>query len=317
MEQRPQTMHITLHIGRHKTGSTAIQVSLIKNADLLASQGVLVPKAGRPAIAPNGHHQLAWDLAKSGTDTEAFGALKTEINAFTGNDCIITSECLDQLKPDHIVKLADVLKPYETRVVVYLRNQVEAIESMYRTDVTHYNQAITFREFQKKSRNNYDYRKFLTPWIKSFGAKNVAVQIYSKTFLTNGDVIADFFGHLPKVMTSSFEKPKAEVNHGIPSPAVMALVLLRKAGASEQKIKHFTQWSFRNAHRFSGLFTFLPAEEARHEAERFKESNEWLRLKYFSDADPDNFLRLRVSDGDRYYPVHDVGSLLAGFIANQ
>ena len=52
---------LLLHIGIHKTGTTAIQYLLLHNAKLLAEQGFLVPQSGRPSYEPFGHHGRGLD----------------------------------------------------------------------------------------------------------------------------------------------------------------------------------------------------------------------------------------------------------------
>lgn len=307
-------MDVTLHIGRHKTGSTAIQVYCVKNAERLAQQGVLYPQAGRPDIAPNGHHQLAWDLAKDGLNSTAFQALRDELE---GSDChhaIISSECFDELAPDHIATFAEFLKDHRVRIVVYLRNQVEAMESMYRTNVTHYAKAEEFRAYLRRERRNYDYRQFLMAWSKTFGKDCLNVHLYDTRFLRGGDVISDFFCYFPDLDTTKFERPQREINHGIPSPCVLAMVYLRQMGANEQTVSAFRQWSYKKAEDYTQLFTFLSAHEAQEEYNRFSESNSWLKEKYFPNVHTEDILKPLILPEARNFPARDVGRVLSAFI---
>lgn len=50
---------VFLHIGLHKTGTTAIQTTLFNNRGSLAEKGYRVPVSGVPAVAPLGHDELA------------------------------------------------------------------------------------------------------------------------------------------------------------------------------------------------------------------------------------------------------------------
>src|SRR5690606_9489375 len=45
---QPRERSIVLHVGAHKTGTTAIQYHFWKNDSDLARYGILYPKAGRP-----------------------------------------------------------------------------------------------------------------------------------------------------------------------------------------------------------------------------------------------------------------------------
>jgi len=53
---------LVLHIGSHKTGSTAIQRSLRDATDLLLERGILYPRTGRSGV---GHAQLANELVNT------------------------------------------------------------------------------------------------------------------------------------------------------------------------------------------------------------------------------------------------------------
>jgi len=307
-------MRITLHIGRHKTGSTSIQLFLTKNTKALLEKGILVPISGRPTTAPNGHHQLAWDIQETGTNTEAYYNLEQEISNFEGNDVIITSECFDQLTDSEIKTLRSFLSNHDVRIIVYLRNQIEAIESMYRTDVTHYEKDLTFWEFLQKTKARHNYRDFLMPWMEIFGRENINVQLYDKNFLVSSDIIEDFSRYFSENSFAHLPRPSSTTNHGIPSPCVSGMVLLRKAGAATEKVDRFRQWSYNNAKDHTNLFTFLSTDQAVRELEYYLETNEWLRQNFFPDVPKEKFLALK--DTDRYYPVRDVGSLLAKFISD-
>ena len=50
-----------IHIGLHKTGSTALQLWMRHNDKILASHGVFVPKVGT-FNEESGHHRVAWEM---------------------------------------------------------------------------------------------------------------------------------------------------------------------------------------------------------------------------------------------------------------
>lgn len=53
---------VYLHIGTHKTGSTAVQAFVARHGDELKRLGLLYPRAGRPRLKrfASGHHLLSW-----------------------------------------------------------------------------------------------------------------------------------------------------------------------------------------------------------------------------------------------------------------
>ena len=56
---KPKTLY--LHVGTHKTGTTAIQALLATRSEVFARSGLFVPRTGRTDEA-SGHHNIAWQL---------------------------------------------------------------------------------------------------------------------------------------------------------------------------------------------------------------------------------------------------------------
>ena len=52
---------LILHIGTHKTWTTALQILLAKNDRVLAKNNILFPVSGRLS-EHSGHHNIAWEL---------------------------------------------------------------------------------------------------------------------------------------------------------------------------------------------------------------------------------------------------------------
>src|SRR6185437_8931332 len=65
---------LLLHVGLHKTGTTAVQTALAAAAGRLRERHLLYPKAGRPADF-DGHHNVAWQLAGDHRFRPAFGTV--------------------------------------------------------------------------------------------------------------------------------------------------------------------------------------------------------------------------------------------------
>ncbi|MHB8232145.1 MAG: hypothetical protein ACYDDB_04520 [bacterium] len=64
-----------LHIGTHKTGTTALQSLLATNDRLLSNSGVLFPSAGRIGKY-SGHHNIARELNDEVSFKEKYGTLE-------------------------------------------------------------------------------------------------------------------------------------------------------------------------------------------------------------------------------------------------
>jgi hypothetical protein len=129
---------VCLHIGTHKTGTTALQTFLGINSRRLIDAGVFVPDVGRLPLHDDvrtaGHHALAAELL-SGTSATVRTNVLTDIARMGAPLTVVSSENLHLLhaKPERLKLLVDELAAlgYRTIVLVYLRAQPWYAESLY------------------------------------------------------------------------------------------------------------------------------------------------------------------------------------------
>jgi hypothetical protein len=127
---------LVLHIGTHKTGTTALQQTLLANCDALAARGFDYPRLGRDA----GHHLLVtrWiDLPRRHDDGRPALAHWRRLAArHAGGDrtLVLSSEGFSRARPQTVDfgELAGLAAGFGRRTVVcYLRNQAAFIQSVY------------------------------------------------------------------------------------------------------------------------------------------------------------------------------------------
>ena len=131
-----------LHIGTHKTGTTAIQRFLARNAKQLAAAGLLVPQSGRTG-PDTGHHELAAAL-RSRPASEVPTVLSdvlAELRATRPYRACLSAEdfeCLDN-RPDVLAAVRTALDGigYDTRIILYVRDQAQYAESLFAELVSH------------------------------------------------------------------------------------------------------------------------------------------------------------------------------------
>jgi len=129
---------IYIHCGLHKTGTTAVQAIFTSKADTLAAHGVLYPRTGRvEGVVGGGHHNIAVQLTGHKHYHPSYGdidALLREINDFDGTT-ILSSEAFSHtlIPPGAIGDLVKLFPAdrFEVILVVYLRNQLSYVESLY------------------------------------------------------------------------------------------------------------------------------------------------------------------------------------------
>nr|WP_010130591.1 hypothetical protein [Microbulbifer agarilyticus] len=214
---------LILHIGRHKTGSSAIQDCLIKNTALLKDYDYYYPREARKG---RGHHQIAESNA---------GLLKrlnsllirpklpeAVIDELLQNDQftpILSSEAFQNCHP-HLIK--QLFENYDINVVIYLRNHIDYLASAY-TQWVHssdYKGSIWRYFFTSYSVN---YRRFLQQWERQFPGKLV-VRRFEPTALVNNDIRTDFLTYGLNIDTTKLPK----FAHSTTNPSLNQKVLQLK-----------------------------------------------------------------------------------------
>jgi hypothetical protein len=210
-----------VHIGRNKTGSTAIQYALSDNRHKLAERGYFYPGS-----TPN-HQAIAYALNRRASArisremrpafVQAAESLRTQIHAHQGTS-IISSEGLSNVPA---AALRNWLGNADMKVVVYIREQVEYMASMYQQAVKGGNVTASFEEYI--ARFKIDYEKILLGWEREFGPDNLIVRPYDKTRLVEGNVVADFLQVIGIPDHRNFKSERSD-----PNPSVRGALLEAK-----------------------------------------------------------------------------------------
>lgn len=210
---------IYLHIGFHKTGTSALQHYLWNNRALLRKKGINYPAIG---LSGPTHGMLAnclrgepsHDFVRRTKPMSYPGEFspyavppglsadvlyKSAVKNAERSRCPITvfsSECfLEEIDPEDVASRL-VGRRHNTRIVVYLRRQDYWIQSVI-------NQIVKDR-FLRFSGNlahipqmeQMDYLTILRRWEKAFGRSNLIVRVYEKGQLVNDDIVDDFLSLL-------------------------------------------------------------------------------------------------------------------------
>jgi hypothetical protein len=190
---------IVFHIGTYKTGTTAIQESLVEAHETLLARGVLYPEAGRrgPGLA-----QLAKDLA-FGTgpvmETPGHLALLDEVRGSGASTLVLSGEDFAGWPWARCVEWAcgicEQLQPRSVDVLAYVRPQWDYVETQYTQFVKAGKSSMSFDEFVEESlelKTRFDYMRVFEPWREAFG-RRLQVRPYASELMYQGDVVADFW----------------------------------------------------------------------------------------------------------------------------
>lgn len=132
-------MHVFVHIGTHKTGTTSVQAFLRSHASELAQSGIIVPTAGTLS-KDSGHHNLAFQLTGDTRYDPILGGLNellAQLRHSTARRAVISSEDLSGLvsRPDGLRRLETALgrEGHSVSWVMFIRRVDDFSESMYTT----------------------------------------------------------------------------------------------------------------------------------------------------------------------------------------
>lgn len=196
-----------LHVGTHKTGTTALQTSLQASRQLLLDQSILYPEG----LYWGGHHDIARYIKNNSYLNLVeifFENINSECQQKNINKVVISSEDffkftradirrekaeIAEESLENMYKLKEVLpKGFDIKIVAYIRRQDLAIEAKYNQRVKFKNNfTITAKEFRDEMMDditlNYDF--LLDLWASVFGNENIIVRVYEKQELPDGTVV--------------------------------------------------------------------------------------------------------------------------------
>jgi hypothetical protein len=189
-------MKILLHIGRQKTGTTSIQRYLLEKSEILEEAGYYYSREA--THKREGHHEYAKLLETSGLKVKGRDSnLKERLDQFgklfdylkPDKINIISSEAFQNCDPK-VVKMA--FEDHEVSVACYIRCELDAVVSSYAQKVHASRYSGSMEDYVLETK--LDYYTFLTKWSYVFGSK-FTVRAFDKNYLTEGNVLCDFFGN--------------------------------------------------------------------------------------------------------------------------
>ncbi len=202
---------IFLHIGTHKTGTSAIQDFLVLNRKALSRQGVLYPQKTRRDYFEN----------KDGTVIVPDRQFKNyqklvRLSRSKNKHVILSNEAFSLMDDASPIRAA--LGDAKTIIICYLRRQDDFIQSYYNQEVKHAGNYIKIMDYQPPTTLNYD--KMLARWVNVFGKENVVVRPYEKQQFKNQDLIADFLEIVGLDLSADFKKLKKNANPRLPAETI-------------------------------------------------------------------------------------------------
>lgn len=195
-----------IHIGRPKTGTTAIQKYLAEHREELMGQRVLYPNC---MIFDDAHHLLPIALLEDIPDviqhipkiklSELKHDFDQEVERLKPDVIILSSEFFSLMTPPARLECRETLKDffsgYTVKIISYFREQVSYLESSYSQEVRNYGMSRDIRfdefcsEYLKRKVNDYNYS--IQQWENVFGSENTIGRAFERSQLVNEDAVED------------------------------------------------------------------------------------------------------------------------------
>jgi Sulfotransferase domain len=299
---------LIVHIGANKTGSTAIQKFLSMNKPALHAEGIIIPdNEFRIANKIQGYHAFGFQkLLQSPLEgrkqlEDAIAALDAAHPRATA--ILLSAENL-AANPAAPSLFEDLVKRYDTKVIIYIRRQDEYILS-------------TWQQWPSKISADFwawvisvvgmlgDWRAYLKNWETVIPRDKITVRILERSKLEGRDVVADFYSMLGiSKPLSTLIYPKGTANPSF-SFAIMDLVKgneLIFRNAHDNDFYNFVVRMTGNKYLKNARQSPISILQRRSIMERYKKQNNWVKKNYFPHIDGELFSPPKESDYDYVSP---------------
>ncbi len=321
-----------LHIGTEKTGTTTIQRHLARNRKTLKAQGFLYP------VSPGETNHLA--LTACSIDDSRLDIVHARCGIRRREEILpyrkkMTDQLADELSeagassiifsnehlstkirtPEEIRRVKKICDEVAatTKVIVYLRNQIDFLVSRYGTGI----KAGSVDEFSislsPSVASFLDYFQMLSPWSEIFGRENLIVRRFEADDFPNGDLLADFAAQTGLDGGQLEGTPFANTSLNGPALAFLRefnkqvpLAIDEKPNPLRGRIAAFLE-SYEGGQKFS-----VPRQIAETIEARYRESNDKTSREYFASRFVPLFSPAQcINDADSLNDVLDAEQAVA------
>lgn len=306
-----------IHIGGHKTGTSAIQAFCVLNKEHLLQADIVYPMelvTYPDRTGGQAHHCLvnlfmdtktfwkSFNLRPKGmTDADIVATLKALPR---DKSILLSSENLVWLDESAITTLKELLEGFDVYVVLYARRQDDALQALYQTVVASIGEANTFADYTNEGvKELFDYYKIADRWQSVVGNGKVIVRVYEKKQLYQHDSVLDFFHVLEEILQkkidlTNWERNTGTVNRGL--PAHITNLIRQQNGLVSKKfvvpaIKILARLLYKNSR---GSYEIIMPSERRALLDGFAHSNENLARRFLNRNDGVLFQELSVNQTD-------------------
>ncbi|MEQ8699686.1 MAG: hypothetical protein RLT05_24395 [Bauldia litoralis] len=301
-------MTLYLHIGSHKTGTTAVQRFAASNRAALRARGLWYPSYEEIGRSEHyGHHHFAHAVADAPRgrftfdDAERF-AEAVRRGGRKAENVLLSAEPIYRhvlkgpadywaQREAYIARLKAVIGIDDVVVLATLRRQDGFARSLYQEKIKSRKYSARFRQFLVEQRSEFDYHRQLSMFRTAFGAVDLLVY---EDLKTQGLVDA-FFAHLG-VDVSDLPRTPVE-NRSLPLELVEYKRLFNATKAGKGKLANVADRLDQRAAK-GGLLDgvdWISRADMEAFCQSFAADNEMLRRDFASDHPAPLFPSLEAS----------------------
>jgi len=281
-----------IHIGTHKTGTSAIQNFMERNSLLLAKHKLVgelnfnnnIFKLVRTKSIDS---ELVNDISRHIADelkaTEAF-KLNKFLLSFEGlsgdrelgyKNSHIIAEHLYQI----VQKLPDITN---IKIIIYIRRQDDFIESLY-TQTIKEGGTLTFKEFlEQYDENCFNWDLLIQSYEKVFGKENIIIKRYDKKYLVNSTGLLKDFLDILGIHNINKIEGNTDINLGITKEALEVQRTMNKYFNENEKLDLRMMLEKTNSKKpFENFSLFSSLDDREIFLKNYVESNNKVSEKYF------------------------------------
>jgi hypothetical protein len=294
-----KTIH--LHIGRGKTGTTAIQRWLAANRDAVLAHGFDYLLAGDNGKG-SGHQQFAKSFITKppvymlpAKDPEAAQrSVHDGISRSEAENIIISSENFPLADAASVAAFfRDLPEPFRVKIIFFARSQDELAESEYNQMVKLKNVTESFSEYADNILSGCHYDTELAPWERQFGHENILCRIHNAR---SKGAITGFLNCLSEELVPLASTHTDQSNPSVGSKALAAMRQLNEVELSDRQ-RRYQNIAAKFAEKDLPAL-FMNSSEARLFRHKFAESNRTFSSRYLEEAVSDLGGR-RYTDDER------------------
>ena len=290
-----------IHIGTPKTGTSTLQHFFEDNRAALLQKGIYYPEkidSGTWGGKDSTDGNFAW-ITRCDKSVRDISDIFNHMFSISNKVLLSTENIWLEIKDkgDFLLNLKQMLEGTEIKVIVYLRKQIDYLESQYRECVRLILAQESIFEVCDSSnpafsvvKESLNYYAVLENMAQAVGRENIIVRPYEKMQFKNQNILEDFMGILGLSLVQPFVLPEKNYNPPMNNPALELKRNMNTSAKAEQKLMNDCFYEIlmqdgteRAKNGECAHFKSLLTYQQRHDfMQRFEEGNRKIAVHYLN-----------------------------------